>query len=328
MGRHGYISTWNYELDSGCYYLRLLHAFWRAVPDSKVLREERVKEAAELLVKVWETEQYHEDNRVLENYYNEAAKTSLYRYDELPRNGKGSPVAYTGMTWTGFRPSDDVCAYGYLVPANMFAVVVLEYLSEMSLVVWKDVALAERAKTLGKQIDMGIRKYGIVDHPVFGQIYAYEVDGFGNYLLMDDANVPSLMSIPYLGWKYDPIIYANTRKFILSRHNPTYAESVNGKIRGYGSVHTKDVIPKNIWPMGQIMQGLTTDDIDEKLDILAQLLATDNNTGWMHESYDPNKPSKYTRRWFCWADALFAEFVMSLTLEGCPGGTKFSKRFR
>jgi len=299
-------------------FLRLLHAFWRAVPDSEVLREQRVQEAVELLVKLWETEQFHEEDRILEGYFNEGTQSSLYRYSELARHGKGTPVNYTGMTWTGFRPSDDACTYGYLIPANMFAVVALGYLSEMAEELWKDGVLVERAKTLRHQIDSGIRQHAIHTHPTFGQIYAFEVDGLGNALLMDDANVPSLMSIPYLGWDYDPKIYENTRKFILSWDNPTYSESKDRKIRGYGSPHTKKVIPNNIWPMGQIMQGLTTNDKNEKLDILNQLLATDSNTGWMHESYDPTNPSRYTRPWFCWVDALFAEFVMSLTIDDCP----------
>ena len=43
-----------------------------------------------------------------------------------------------GMTWSGFRPSDDACAYGYLIPSNMFAVVVLGYLAEICRDVLRD----------------------------------------------------------------------------------------------------------------------------------------------------------------------------------------------
>jgi len=321
LGRHGYISTWNYELDSGCYFLRLLYTFWRTIPDSEIIRDKSVHDAVKMMVTLWEVEQYHEDDQELPEYYNEAAKTKLYRYDGLNRNGKGSAVTYTGMTWTGFRPSDDECKYGYLVPANMFASVTLKYVTEMAFALWNDKDLGLRAQILREQIDDGIHQFAIVEDPQFGKIYAYEVDGLGNHNLMDDANVPSLLSIPYLGWDYDPIIYNNTRKFILSPSNPTYSQNKLGTIRGYGSPHTDRAIRNAIWPMAQIIQGLTSMDVKEKLDVLTQLTMTDANTGYMHESYDPNNPRHFTRDWFCWADALFAELVMSLTLEDCPGKT-------
>jgi len=243
------------------------------------------------MVELWEVEQYHEDNKELPGYFNEAINGKLYRYPELCCSGKGGPVNYTGMTWTGFRPSDDRCAYGYLIPSNMFASVALKYLTEMAQHLWNDLHLSVRAQILREQIETGIQQHGIVDHPEFGKIYAYEVDGLGNYNLMDDANVPSLMSIPYLGWEYDPIIYENTRKFILSPSNPTYSQNEKGTIRGYGSPHTDGRIRKAIWPMAQIIQGLTSSDINEKLDVLQQLVTTDADRGYMHESYDPKKSS-------------------------------------
>jgi meiotically up-regulated gene 157 (Mug157) protein len=328
LGRYGYVTTWNYELDNGCYFLRLLYTYWRTIPDSKIIRKDSVRDAARRMVELWEVEQYHGDDIELSGYYNIGTQTKLYRYPELCCGGKGSPVNYTGMTWTGFRPSDDGCRFGYLIPSNMFASVALNYLTEMAPLLWDDIHLSVRAQILREQIDLGIRQHGIVDHPEFGKIYAYEVDGLGNYNLMDDANVPSLMSIPYLGWEYDPTIYENTRKFILSPMNPTYSQNQNGTIRGYGSPHTDLTIPKAIWPMAQIIQGLTSENVTEKLDVLQQLLDTDAGGGHMHESYNPNNPYEYTRSWFCWADALFAEFVMSLTLEDCPGETPYVSHLR
>ncbi len=104
--------------------------------------------------------------------------------DTLSHGGKGAPVAVTGMTWSGFRPSDDACVYGYLIPSNMFASVVLGYLKEIFETVYHDDELAARASALRAEIDEGIRKYGIVEHEEFGKIYAYETDGMGNYTLM------------------------------------------------------------------------------------------------------------------------------------------------
>jgi meiotically up-regulated gene 157 (Mug157) protein len=168
------------------------------------------------------------------------------------------------MTWSGFRPSDDRCVYGYLVPANMFAVVSLRYLSEIAVEILKDQELAETAKTLADEIDKGIRGNAIVKSSEFGDIYVYETDGKGNYNLMDDANVPSLLSIPYLGYcRFDDPIYLNTRRFILSESNPYFYK---GKVaQGVGSPHTPE---RYIWHISLAIQGLTSTDKDEKKRIL------------------------------------------------------------
>jgi len=237
IGRHDYISTWDYELDSGCYFLRLVYSLWQAVPNSPAVADEQTHKAASLMVDVWTAEQRHEEDPPMVGVHESDDKRfkkigKPYRMPltwppkchdcaALDRKGKGPPSAYTGMTWSAFRPSDDACTYSYLVPANMFASVALGYVRELATKVWNDPALAQRATKLQQEIDNGIREHAIVDHPTYGQIYAYEVDGLGNHNLMDDANVPNLMSIPYLGWDYDPEIYANTRAFVLSKSNPT-----------------------------------------------------------------------------------------------------------
>ena len=323
LGRHDLISTWNYELDSACYYMRMLYYFYKALPDHPVLRLQSVKEAIQIMLDVWISEQDHEGDAYPTGPLLDCQNCGKpYRYPSLPRGGKGTEVAETGMTWTGFRPSDDECKYGYLVPANMFAVVVLGYVQEMAPILWNDMDMAEKAKRLATEIDQGIQQHAIVEHPVHGKIYAYEVDGLGNHLLMDDANVPSLMSIPYLGYNYDPDIYARTRRFILSSDNPTYRRGHNrdtGDIEGYGSPHMSQRIPENIWPMSIAVQALTSSNLDEKLRLLDVLAKTTGGTGWMHESFDANIPAQFTRAWFCWADSLFAELVMTLT-DLCPRG--------
>lgn len=271
LGRHDLISTWNYELDSACYWIRMVFFYWKqsnnannAQADS-VVALQRVQEAAEIMVDVWIAEQKHEndDESVPRGPLFDCVNCNKpYRYPGLQRNGKGTPTnASSGLTWTGFRPSDDECTFGFLVPANMFAVVALEYAEELANAVWNNPILAAKAQQLAKEIQTGIETHAVVDHPTHGKIYAYEVDGLGNSLLMDDANVPSLLSIPYLGYKhYDPEIYANTRRFVFSKDNPTYQKGTNamtGEVEGYGSPHMQAAIRQNIWPMSLAIQGLT-----------------------------------------------------------------------
>jgi meiotically up-regulated gene 157 (Mug157) protein len=229
------------------------------------------------------------------------------------------------VRFAGFRPSDDECEYGFLVPANMMAVAVLGHMSDMATKLWHNPVLAKKATKLAAEVDRGIREHCVVEHPTFGKIYAYEVDGLGNHLLMDDANVPSLMSIPYIGYEGDPDIYANTRRFILSPENPTYQRGTHHQggnnpsteVEGYGSPHAQQQIKNNIWPMSIAMQALTSNNTEEKIRLVETLVKTTGGTGWMHESFDANNPSKFTRKWFCWSDSLFAELVLSLTDE-CP----------
>jgi uncharacterized protein len=321
LGRHDLISTWNYELDSGAYTIRMLYHYWKSArsPDA-VLRAPAVRDAVAIAVDLWIAEQHHESDAYPTGPLFDCQNCDRpYRYPGLPREGKGSPTnASAGLTWTGFRPSDDACRYGYLVPANMFAYVVLGYVLELNDYYWSDLDLASRALKLRNDIQRGIEEHAIVTHPHFGKIYAYEVDGLGHHLLMDDANVPSLLSIPYLEYPYDEQIYANTRRFILSPSNPTYATGTNartGPVAGIGSPHMQAQIRSNIWPMAMAMQALTTGNRTEAVALTEQLVQASAGTGWMHESFDPSDPSRYTRSWFCWADSLFAELVLRLQLS-------------
>jgi meiotically up-regulated gene 157 (Mug157) protein len=318
LGRHDLISTWNYELDSACYYMRLLYFYWKQSPtaensETSVLKLQSVQEAIEIMVDLWIAEQTHElDNYPVGPLFDCINCNKPYRYPGLDRSGKGTRTnASAGLTWTGFRPSDDACEYGFLVPANMFAVTVLEYMVDMATVLWGNHKLATKAEKLAADIQRGILEHAIVDNPdtsVGGKIYAYEVDGFGNHALLDDANVPSLLSIPYLGYNhYDRDIYENTRKFILSPKNPTYRKGFNkftGHIEGYGSPHMSVAIKDNIWPMALAVQGLTSDDVEEKHRIIETLVKASGGTGWMHESFSASNPKKFTRSWFCWVSSF------------------------
>ena len=209
------------------------------------------------------------------------------------------------MTWSGFRPSDDACEYGYLVPSNMFATVILGYIEEIASDIYNDLELKEKANSLRIEIEEGIKKFGIVHNEDFGYIYAYEVDGQGNYNFMDDANVPSLLSIPYLEYRgIDDEIYQNTRKFILTKNNPFYYEGTVAS--GIGSPHTP---PEYIWHIALSMQGLTTNNEEEIKSLINTLISTDGDTGFMHEGFYCNDSKQFTRDWFAWSNSLFAHFI-------------------
>jgi meiotically up-regulated gene 157 (Mug157) protein len=219
------------------------------------------------------------------------------------------------MVWSGFRPSDDACKFGYLVPANMFAAVILEHVARFARDIYHDQALADAAEQLRADIQFGIETYAIVQHPRFGRMYAYETDGYGNTNLMDDANVPSLLSLPYLGCcaTNDPL-YQATRAFILSNENPYY--SSGRYAQGIGSPHTP---PGYIWPIALIMQGLTSTDADEQHRLIRMLISTTANTNYMHESFQPDHPEDFTRSWFAWANSLFGEFIVRWALSTSLG---------
>lgn len=290
-----------YEVDSLCYPIWLAWLYWKECGDSHIF-DEYFKNAMLEIIKLWTREQNHNEDTIYSfvrpNGYHDSITLDADRKEK-------APLAVTGMTWSGFRPSDDGCMYGYLIPSNMFAVVALRYMAEIAQTIYKDDSLKELAENLGAQIDEGIKKYGIYHHEEFGDIYAYETDGLGNYNLMDDANVPSLLSIPYLGFAtYDDAIYQNTRKFILSKSNPYYTEGSRAK--GIGSPHT----PKGyIWHIALSMQGLTTDSKEEMDALMDMFENTHADTFFMHEGFNPDNPSEFTRPWFAWSNSLFAEFV-------------------
>ena len=292
-----------YEVDSLCYPFRLLYLYWKETGDNSLLDQEFIK-TVKTVISLWKTEQEHMEK---------SPYIFIRPTDNPPclhNNGKGNPVSYTGMTWSGFRPSDDQCTYGYLIPSNIFAVVVLGYIAEMLEAIGYDKTLVDDVNLLKAQIEEGVNKFGIIDHEKYGKVYACETDGMGNHLLFDDANVPSLLSIPYLGYKNDEV-YKNTRKLILSPENPYYYEGKFAK--GIGSPHT----PENyIWHIALSMQGLTAESNEEILEILDMLENTDAGTGFMHEGFLADDPGIFTRPWFSWSNSLFAEFVESALEKG------------
>lgn len=290
-----------YEIDSLCFPLDLGYALWRITGRCDHL-DDRFAEAARQILDVWECELDHENSP----YFFE--RNSPLSSETLSRNGRGEPVGRTGMSWSAFRPSDDACVYNYNVPGNMFAAVVLGYLEAIAKEVLQDAGMAGRAARLGSSIRDGIQTYGLVEHPRFGQVYCYETDGLGHHVIMDDANMPSLLSLPLSGYlPADDPTYLASRRMILSPANPYFYSGRHAA--GIGSPHTRR---NYVWPIALAVQGLTAVDRDEKLR-LAQLLArTTGGTGQMHESFDVNDPRRFSRPWFSWANAMMCELVLDL----------------
>eukprot|EP00808_Paulinella_micropora_P031708 g34131.t1 len=283
-GRGKWVATRNYEMDSGAYFFRLMWHFWKKTGELPPLQD-----AVQVVLNTWATEQKHEE-------------LSPYVYDELERNGRGPPLGYTGLTYTPFRPSDDK-TIGYNIPGNMFALVTLAYVQHFA-AHWNNQTMLNQAKRMFLEIQHGISKFGTVKDAEFGEIYCYEVDGLGQCKLMDDANIPSLLAVPYLdpfSVSYDADIYERTKRFLFSPRNPFYFV---GKVaKGIGSEHTKK---NHVWHMSLIVEALLSpahsQQMYEKLDTILR-----TTTGSMHEGFDVSDPNRFTRSWFAWPDALFAE---------------------
>ena len=293
-----------YEIDSLCYPLWLAEKYMDRTGSTGFLNEKFLK-ALETVLDVFRTEQNH-----FQSPYR-FQRADCAPSDTLSFEGMGAPVSYTGMTWSGFRPSDDACRYGYLVPSNLFAVRAMTSAIRLAEAAGRE-DLVRKAAQLRDTISAGVQEYGTVEHPRFGTVYAYETDGYGNYELMDDANVPSLLSLPYLEVcsPSDPI-YRNTRALVLSDSNPYYYEGACA--RGIGSPHTPEGY---IWHISLCVQAMTSTDDDEILSLVKMLLTTHGGTGFMHEGFDPNAPENFTRDWFAWANSMFGELIYRLHEQG------------
>ncbi|WP_034640503.1 glycoside hydrolase family 125 protein [Chitinilyticum aquatile] len=301
-----------WELDSLCYAIRLAHGYWQATRDSDVFDADVFDQdwlaAMELAVATMIAQQ----RKTGPGPYR-FARTTHWQSDTLPCNGWGNPLKPVGLIASMFRPSDDACVFGFLVPSNHFAVVSLRQLADLLDQHYPGHQLASRSRELADEVDAALQAHAIVTHPEYGRIWAYEVDGCGNALLMDDANVPSLLSLPYLGVCLEnEEVYANTRRFVLSGSNPWHFRSSDGRISGIGSPHT--LVPR-IWPMSIILRALTSRDAGEIRECLTMLVNSDGGSGLMHESFMPDDPSDFTRAWFAWANTLFGELVLKVVQE-------------
>jgi meiotically up-regulated gene 157 (Mug157) protein len=294
-----------WEIDSLCYPIRLAYRYWKTTGDASPF-DERWHQSIGLVLKTF-VEQQRKAN---DGPYSFQRKTS-WATDGVPMNGYGYPVKPVGLICSSFRPSDDATVFSFLIPSNFFAVVSLRQAAEMVSKISNDAGLASSLTALAKEVEGALREHAIVTHKVFGKVYAYEVNGMGSYNLMDDANVPSLLSLPYLGGvkNTDPI-YINTRKLVLSEYNPFFFKGSVGE--GIGGPHVgKDMI----WPMSLSMKALTSNSDSEITNAIKLLQQTHGDTGFMHESFHKDDPKKFTRKWFAWANTLFGELLWKTYTE-------------
>lgn len=288
-----------WEIDSLCYPIRLAFHYWKKTGDKAPFDAEWKKSIAAIL-KTFK-EQQRKENRGPYKFQRQTPHPT----DTLPMGGYGFPVKPVGLIVSSFRPSDDATIFPFLIPSNFFAVVSLKQAAEMVTALHNDSALSTELLALAKEVETAIQQHGVVTHPKYGKIYAFEVDGFGGAYMMDDSNVPSLLSLPYLGAvdKNDPI-YQNTRKFVLSADNPYYF--IGKAAEGIGGPHAGQDM---IWPMSLSIRALTSTDKDEIKYCIDTLKKTHGGKGFMHESFHKDDPNNFTRAWFAWSNTLFGELL-------------------
>jgi meiotically up-regulated gene 157 (Mug157) protein len=300
--QHAGVGERKWELDSLCYPLRLAHGYWRQTGDTRPF-DATWKEAAWAIVRTFRSQQRKQGPGPY-SFLRESATPN----DTLAMGGFGNPARPVGMIFSMFRPSDDACIYPLFVPANLFAVASLRQLAALAAQGLGEAKLAAEAEALAGEVERALHQYGKTQQVGLGEIWAFEVDGYGNTLKMDDANAPGLLSLAYLGCcPLDDPLYQRTRHFALSSDNPYFCRGKAAE--GVGGPH---VGLNMIWPMSITMRALTSNDEQEIRRCLRWLSDTTAGTGFMHEAFDKDNPANFTRPWFAWANTLFGELVVKL----------------
>lgn len=298
---HPGVHECKWEIDSLCYHLRLAHMYWKATGDTSPFDAE------------WE----HAAGLIVQTFKEQQRKHGPGPYSFLRGGPKpapddpaiyGKPVKPIGLICSRFRPSDDETDYQFLIPSNFFAVASLRHMAEILNTVCHKPEAAHEATALANEVEHALREHAYVEHPKYGKTFAYEIDGFGHTSsVVEDPNVPNLLSLPYLeACRVNDPVYQATRRFVWSPDNPWF---FHGKYEGLGSPHTG---PDMIWPIGTVMLGLTSTSEKEMAECVATLKATHGGKGFMHESFDKNDPTHFSRSWFAWANTLFGEFIIHL----------------
>ena len=295
-----------WEIDSHCYPIRLAHHYWKTTGDESVFDAEWVAAMRNILATL-------RDQQMKEGPGDYTfLRVTDRQLDTRCHVGRGNPVKPVGLISSAFRPSDDATTFGFLVPSNFMAVSSLRKAAEILSTVNGEQELAADCTALADEVAAALQQYAVVEHPVYGKIYAFEVDGFGSVQLMDDANVPSLLAMPYLGdvERTDPV-YENTRRFVWSTDNPYFWRGEAGE--GIGGPH---IGVEMIWPMSIMMRAFTSTDDAEIRDCIIALMTTDAGTGFMHESFSRHDAADFTRAWFAWQNTLFGELILKLVNDG------------
>ena len=295
-----------WELDSPCYVIRLAYEYWKVTGDTLIFGDAWI-DAIKNILSTFRDQQRKSGN----GRYRFQRKTER-QLDTMSNDGFGSPVNPVGLIASAFRPSDDATTFLYLIPSNFMAVSQLRHASEILIEVNHRADLSAECLKLADEVADALQKYAIYPHPKYGLIYAYEIDGYGNHLLIDDANVPSLLSMGYLGdVSLDDPIYQNTRRFVWSEDNPYF---FRGKVvEGIGGPHVGYDMP---WPMSIMMKAFTSRDDSEIKWCIEKLISTDAGTGFIHESFHKDNPNNFTRAWFAWQNTLFGELIIKLIDDG------------
>lgn len=297
-----------WEIDSLCYPIRLGYNYWKTTGDTSPF-DSQWQQAVKSILNVFRDQQ-QKDGPGAYSFMRETAKAT----DTRALHGYGYPVNPVGLICSAFRPSDDATVFSFLIPSNFFAVVSLKQAAEMMRAISGDTVTAKQLEALKEEVEDALKEYATVEHPQYGRIYAFEIDGFGSRMLMDDANVPSLLSLPYLdAVDRDDPVYQNTRDFVWSADNPFFFKGKAAE--GIGGPH---VAMDMIWPMSITMLGLTSKDDQEIKACIAALKSTHGDTGFMHESFHKDNPKDFSRAWFAWANTLFGEFLWK-TYKEKPG---------
>jgi meiotically up-regulated gene 157 (Mug157) protein len=294
-----------WEIDSLCYTIRLAYHYWKITGDTTPFDDEWLSSVRATLATF--IEQQRKENPGPYSFQ----RSTPHATDTLPLSGYGYPVKPVGLICSSFRPSDDATVYPFLIPSNFFAVVSLRQAAEMVEATAQEAVLASELRALADEVEAALRQHAIIEHPQFGRVYAYEVNGFGSFNLMDDANIPSLLSLPYLGaLPADDEVYRNTRRLVLSEENPFFFRGVVAE--GIGGPH---VGMDMVWPMSIVMRALTSQDDAEIQSCMQALKRTHAGTGFMHEAFHKDDAANFTRSWFAWTNTLFGELLWKLHQE-------------
>lgn len=299
-----------YEIDSLAHFLRLGNELYHNTGSTAFLTP-RWYSALESLLEVI-------DEQIQSTFDSETGsfRRQEYRFqrntntgtETLNLAGNGNPLNYgTGLVRSAFRPSDDATILGFYIPGNAMMAAELKRTSKILSVAEKP-NLAEGLKARGEAIEKGVWEHGVIKHPKWGTVFAFEVDGYGSSIIMDDANVPSLLALPYLGFvKAEERTYQNTRKMILSKAgNPYYL--TGSQFSGIGGPH---IGLQNAWPMSLLIQAMTSDD-DEEITVLLEAVKKASPLGLVHESVNVERVKDYTRSWFAWANSVFAQTILDI----------------
>jgi meiotically up-regulated gene 157 (Mug157) protein len=291
-----------WEIDSLCYPMRLAHAYWTTTRDKTPFDALWAQAMARAVATF--REQQRKDGPGPYRFQ----RLNVSPTETLMFEGLGAPTKKVGLIHSMFRPSDDATLYPFLIPSNLFAVSALRMMATVQREARGDTAAATDAEALATEVEAALRQYGMMPDGQGGEVWAYEVDGYGNAVFMDDANVPSLSGLPLLGAadRTDPL-FRRTAALAWSDRNPYFFSGTAAK--GIGGPH---IGLDMIWPMSIVTHAMNSDDDAVIRQCLSWLKTTHGGTGFMHESFHKDDPAKFTRSWFAWANGLFGELILDL----------------